>query len=148
MLNESGLQADNIPGFADSASICGSTIPFARKAQLLAADLYCRFSAESPLFNFEDASSMGPDTGAAAICYFRSHGCIDCSSDVSKAISDCTELQRGDKEGSLRAASDVAARMLAAEIGVDAWQLSRWISLYADKPEGCIQHITRSTPAY
>lgn len=139
---------ENIPGFADSANVCKNAIPFSRKAQLLAGDLYARFSSESPLFNFEDVASLGPDTGAAAIAYVRSHGCLECSSEVSKAIADGIELQRGDKEGSLRAACDVATRMIAAELGVDAWKLSRWIQLYAVKPEGLKQHITRSTPAY
>lgn len=142
------LQVENIPGFSDSPNVCKHTIPFSRKAQLLAGDLYARFSSESPFFKFEDVALLGPDTGAAAIAYVRSHGCLECSSDVSKLIADETELQRGDKEGSLRAACDVATRMIAAEVGLDSWKLSRWIQLYATKAEGCIQHITRSTTSY
>jgi alkylhydroperoxidase family enzyme len=141
------VQVENIPGFADSPNVCQHTIPFSRKAQLLAGDLYSRFSSES-MFKFEDVSALGPDTGAAAIAFVRHHGCLDCSSDVSKAIAAGSELQRGDKEGSLRAACDVATRMVAAEVGVEAWKLSRWMEVYADKPDGLVQHVTRSTPAY
>jgi hypothetical protein len=142
------VQAENIPGFADSPSVCNHKIPFSRKAQLLAGDLYARFAEESPLFQFEDVASLGPDTGAATIALVRSWGCLECSSEVSKAISDGVDMKRGDKEGSLRAACDVASRMLAAELGVDAWKLSMWMMVYAEKPEGYVQHITRSTLAY
>ena len=143
-----GVQAESIPGFADSPSVCGHAVPFCRKAQLLAADLHARFAAESPLFDFEDAASLGPDTGASAIAYVRSHGCLECSSEVSKAIADRVELKKGEKEGSLRAACDVATRMIAAELNVDTWRLSRWIQLYAIKTDNLVSHMTRRTPAY
>ena len=139
---------ENIPGFADSPNVCKHKVPFSRKAQLLAADLHSRFASECPLFDFEDVKSLGPDTGATSIAYVRSQGCLECSSELSKAIADGVELQRGDKEGSLRAACDVATRIIAAELNVEVWKLSRRIQLYASKPDGLMQHITRSTPAY
>jgi hypothetical protein len=144
------VQADSIPGFADEAHVCGHKVPFLRKAQLLAADLYTRFRSESPLFAFEDAHLLGPDTGASAVAWLRLHGCIECSSGVSRAIAEGKELLRGDKEGSLRAACDVATRAVAASLQTDAWKLSRWlqVQVQAGKVEGLVQHITKNTGAY
>ena len=122
------VQASCFPGFMDEYERCGRQVRLARKARALTADLFLRFKEEVTLFDFSDALCIGPDTGAEAIAYLRMQGCIDCSSSISEAISVGEQLTVGLQELDLRWCCDIALRLIASELDIGPWQVSRWIA--------------------
>jgi Potential Queuosine, Q, salvage protein family len=139
---------ESIPGFQDTGLIQGRTVNFARKAQLLVADLYCRFADAQPLFRFVDMVDIGPDSGAYAVATARAHGCITCRGSLAQALSDGV-LPAGAYERALRAACIVASCRVAEALGVAAWQLSRWMQVQTDNQRDSGPLLcTRSTVAY
>jgi Potential Queuosine, Q, salvage protein family len=140
---------DSIPGFVDTATVHGHTVTFARKAQMLVSDLYCRFAPTQPLFNFVDMADIGPDSGAYPIAVMRCHGCIKCLGAWSKDIAIEAKLPAGMQERALRAACVVATSRVAAKVGVAAWQLSRWIQTQTDsKKDHLSPHRTIGVVTY
>ena len=144
------LQASSIPTLADTGEAHGVKATFVRKAQLLAADLHARFGASEPLFAFEDIASCCADSGAIAIAQLRQLGCIDCSKECSSTIASNTELPSGAQERTLRAAAVVAGGKLAEAVGVQPWQLARWMQHQVDagKVVDLQVHRTVQTQAY
>ena len=151
VIGSSVLQANSFPTCADAGEAHGTKVAFHRKAQLVAADLYLRFKgSNAALFAFEDAAELTADSGAYAIAQLRARGCIECSSECAKAIADEGELGAGPRERALRAAAVVAGGKLADAIGVEAWQLGRWLAQQVDGGhEGeLVVHRTVQTVAY
>lgn len=143
-------QAESIPDFRDDATVggLGTTVAFARKAQLLCVDLFCRFGSSEPLFRFVDMADFGPDTGAYAVAALRDQGCITCSPAVAERIEGEHELPAGVLERRLRAACLVASCRAAALVGVPAWQLSRWLQSRTDEAGTRVRVHRTCTVAY
>lgn len=144
------MQASSFPSFADAGEGNGVKVHFLRKAQLAVVDLYLRFHAANPLFNFVDMADVAADSGAYSVAQLRARGCVECSAECAQRIADGGEIPTGARERGLRAAAVVAGGALAETLGVDAWKVSRWMQHQVDtKREGDLQlHRTEQTVAY
>lgn len=140
-----------MPSFADSAPSPHGKVAFARKASLLAADLYLRFRTEqSGLFDFHDMASLCADSGAYALAQLRARGAVECSQACAGSIASGEEASSGVRERALRCAAAVASKTLADKVGVEAWQLSRWLQQQLDRrvDADLVVHRNRRTDAY
>ena len=144
------MQAGSLPAFEDTSDAHGVPLPFRRKAQLAAADLHLRFGGGDELFNFTDAAELAPDSGAYAAAQLRKRGCLQCDQALERIIADRSELPAGAQERILRAGAVVAGHQVAAAVGVEAWQLSRWMQHQIDmgREPGLMPHQTPATAAY
>jgi hypothetical protein len=144
------VQATTFPAFGDSGTAAGGQVTFLRKAQLLVADLYLRFHQEYYLFDFADMHALAGDSGAYAVAQLRARGCIECTQALTSSIASGEEIQAGLRERALRSAAVIACRALADELGVQEWQVSRWLQNQLDKDDdlGVVVHLTTQTVAY
>jgi hypothetical protein len=124
-------------------------VHFLRKAQLLVADLYLRFHQEQQhLFGFADMDTLTGDSGAYAIAQLRARGCIECSHALASSIASGEEIPVGLRERALRSAAVVACKELADELGLQAWQVSRWLQQRLEDDTELVIHRTVETMAY
>ena len=145
------LQAESVPSFADAAPSPHGTIAFSRKASLLAADLYLRFRSENAqLFDFCDMAALPADSGAYALAQLRARGAVECGQACASSIASGEEVSSGARERALRCAAVLAGKGVAAEVGVQPWQLCRWLQQQLDRRADAdlVVHSNRATDAY
>ncbi|KAI8463952.1 MAG: hypothetical protein J3K34DRAFT_526577 [Monoraphidium minutum] len=155
--------AANIPGFDDVSECGGQRVPFYRKAQALAGDLFARFGGgggggggeggADPRFAWDDAERLAGDSGAAAAAAWRALGVVQ-PPDALAAAVDAGQPVSGDDEAALRAAAVAAADAVAAAAGgeLTAAQVSAWAAGLLDDSgelaEKAKPHIKTGTVAY
>jgi hypothetical protein len=157
------------------ATLCRPSprIPFHRKAQALASDLYARFgtaegqqqqqqqqaqgagaeAGADPRFAFEDAAELAGDSGAAAAAAWAALGVAKLPERLAQAAAEGAPLT-GEDEALVRAVAVAAADAVAAAAGggLSAAQVGAWAAgLLEDggelhgKAKG---HVTPGTVAY
>lgn len=108
---------NTFPTFDDRSCHNGQQVVFARKAQRLVGDLYESFHHENELFQFQDIDLITVDSGNFSVAMLCHYGILKLPDDLTVRIALQQEIEPGQMETALRAATIKAGRIIAEASG-------------------------------